>query len=121
MQSVMDAAGFTEELVMLDETTLPARYTTMDLTALEDYRVYVSGSMGTPEEFSIFQVKSDKEVTPVYEAVQRRVEDLRLSFEDYRPEQMPKIENAVLLEKSNYVMLAICENADDVRAILEKL
>ena len=101
------AGGQMHGLVALDENTILRRYPTLDLTKVESYEVYVSGSMGTAEELGLFKAKSSGDLKDIRAAVDRRIEDLKLNFEDYRPDEMPKIEDAVIVEKGSYLLFAI--------------
>ena len=121
VDAVFEAAGFSEELVKLEDDVLTNSYVLLDKDKVEEYAVYVSGSMGTPEELAIFKAVDEESVKGIREAVDRRVEDLKLNFEDYRPDEMPKIDNAVIVEKGNYVMLVICPNSEAAKETLEKL
>lgn len=116
---IQKAGGYTEELVELDESTLPASYPKLEMDKVEKYTCRVSGSMATPEEISIFVAKTEDDVASIRAAVDRRVEDQTFNFQDYRPEEMPKLENAVILERGRYVFYAACANPDDVRKVIE--
>ncbi len=120
-QSVMEKGGYTEVLVKQEDSVIGASYTLLDLTQVESYAVYVSGSGATPEEVAIVTAKSDSDVESVRAAIDRRVDDLKFNFQDYHPEEMPKIESAVIVQKGRTVMLAICPESDAVRELLEKL
>lgn len=121
VKSVMDAAGYTEELVELDDSVVTNSYTLLDMGKVEDSSVFVSGSMATPEELAIFKANSEEDAEEILKAVDRRLEDLTLNFEDYRPDEMPKIENAVKKKTGVYVLFAVCPNSDAVREIFDKL
>lgn len=118
-EKTVAAGGFTDELVALTDTTLPASYTTLDLDKVAEYAVHVSGTMGTPEEVAVIRAKSEADLPDVKAAVERRLEDLKLNFEDYRPEEMPKIESAVLITRGDCVLLAVAPDAAAAKAALE--
>ena len=120
-QSALEDAGFSEELARLDESTILRRYPTLDLEKVESYEVYVSGSMGTAEELGLFQAKTSDGLKDIRAAVERRIEALKLNFEDYRPDEMPKIEDAVIVEKGNYLLFAIVPESSAVRELFEGL
>ena len=120
-QSALSDAGFSEELVALDDTTILRRYPTLDLSKVESYAVYVSGSMGTAEELGLFEAKQQEGLKDIRAAVERRIEDLKLNFEDYRPDEIPKIEDAVMIEKGNYLLFAIVPESSAVRELFEGL
>lgn len=120
-QSALSDAGYSEELVALDDSTILRRYPTLDLTKVESYQVYVSGSMGTAEELALFKAKSSDDMQHIRDAVDRRIEDLQISFEDYRPEEMSKIEDAVIVEKGDYLLFAIVPESTAIRGLFEDL
>lgn len=120
-QQAKDAGGYTDELIQLTDETILSSYALLDTQKLESYAVYVSGTMGTPEEVAVLTGKSDEDVAGILAAVQRRVEDLTINFEDYRPDEMPKIQNAVIVEKGRTVLFAICPEHDAVQKVFDKL
>lgn len=120
-QSALSDAGYSEELVALDDSTILRRYPTLDLQKVEGYEVYVSGSMATAEELALFKAKSSGDLQHIREAVERRIEDMQISFEDYRPEEMPKIEDAVIIEKGDYLLFAVVPESTAIRELFEGL
>lgn len=120
-ESAMAAAGFTDDMVRQGDDTILASYVLLDLATVSEYEIYVSGSMGTPEELAIFKAKSTEDAAAVKKAVERRLEDLTLNFTDYRPEEMPKIENAVLEERGNYILFAVCPEHEAVKELISGL
>ena len=42
--------------------------------------------------------------------MKNRINDLKIGFEDYNPDEMYKLENAVVKSSGNYVMMVICKD-----------
>ena len=59
----------------------------------------------------MFQVKESDQMTTVKSLINDRISDLKVRYEDYKPEEMPKIESAIIEEKGNYILpekLSLC-------------
>ena len=77
-----------------------------------DFKVYMSASGATAEELAIFKCDSKESSKQVVKACEKRIENLKDKFADYIPEEMVKIENAVIEEKNGFVMF-ICADSTD--------
>lgn len=118
VKEIFDAAGFTDELMEQDDTVIGNSYPTLDLSKVEKYSVYISATMSTPEEAAVFQAKSKGDLGDIRAAVEKRIADQKASYEDYRPEEMPKLENAVVVEKGTALIYVVCPNYDAVSELL---
>lgn len=108
---------FQDSLTALDADKLSDFYRieAADLTA---FKVYVSGSFSTAEEIAVFQASSQDAVDAIQKAIDTRLEDLKLAFENYAPDEMEKINNPVRVTKGTTVVLVL---ADDTSAVSDKV
>lgn len=93
-------------------------YYRIDAADLSDSKIYVSGSFSTAEEIAVFQASSEQAVDNIKKAIDTRLEDLKLAFESYAPNEMTKINNPVLITKGTMVVLVL---ADDTAAVSDKV
>lgn len=57
------------------------------------------------DEVSVWRVKDEKDAETVKEAAETRVENQKVSFKDYVPAEMPKLEKAVITVNGDTVIL----------------
>lgn len=108
---------FQDSLTALDADMLSDYYRIEDST-LDSAKVYVSGTFSTAEEIAVFQASSQDAVDAIQKAIDTRLEDLKLAFENYAPDEMEKINNPVRVTKGTTVVLVL---ADDTSAVSDKV
>jgi len=60
-------------------------------------------------------------MTTVKSLINDRISDLKVRYEDYKPEEMPKIESAIIEEKGNYIFLVISPDNEKAQEVLDQL
>lgn len=117
-QTLQDDLTFQDSLNQLDDDTMANFYPSVDLSRVEEYAVYISATGSTPEEIALFEVKSQEDAKMVKDAFSERMTDQTISFQDYKPEEMVKIENAVVKTGGNYVFAVVCGDYDKAGDLL---
>lgn len=98
-------------------------YYYIDVNDLEDgqYRIYMSDpATGNADEIAMFKVKDKESVVTIRSLIQDRVDDLKIRYKDYKPEEMKKLEDALILDKGNYVFLVVCSDNSKAKSIINK-
>lgn len=114
------AAEFREEMQELDEDVIAIIYSSLDLNAVEKFKVFVNSTGGKADELALFEAKSVEKAEEVYNAVKERIDDLKFSFDGYVPEELKHIDNAVLKKEGKYVLFVISEKFENVNEIFTK-
>ena len=97
-------------------------YYYIDPATLEDYAIYMADyATGNADEIAMFQVKESDQMTTVKSLINDRISDLKVRYEDYKPEEMPKIESAIIEEKGNYIFLVISPDNEKAQEVLDQL
>ena len=115
--AIYSTQTFQDTLNAIDADMLGDYYRT-DAADLTDSKVYVSGSFSTAEEIAVFQASSSDAVENIKKAIDTRLEDLKLAFENYVPGEMTKINDPVLITKGTTVVLVL---ADDTAAVSDQV
>ena len=115
--AIYSTQTFQDTLNAIDADKL-GNYYRIDAADLTDSKVYVSGSFSTAEEIAVFQASSSDAVENIKKAIDTRLEDLKLAFENYVPGEMTKINDPVLITKGTTVVLVL---ADDTAAVSDQL
>ncbi|BCJ95963.1 hypothetical protein acsn021_35320 [Anaerocolumna cellulosilytica] len=103
---------YEDELSEIDLDTAKNIYE-VEEAEITDYSIYVS-SGATAEEIAVIGCKDSNSVKIVEEAFETRVENQKTSFQDYVPEELKKLDKAVIIKKGNYVVFSVSN--DDTKA-----
>ena len=109
--------SFQDQLTSLDQDAALKLY---DLTAddVQAVALYV-GTGATAEEISVWQGKDANAAKNIPNAVNTRIENQKESFVDYNPEEMPKLENPIVVAKGNYVVLCLSGDNDNAKKVID--
>ncbi len=119
-QALMDGLTFQDEMKENDISIVNNFYPTVDASTLAGFKMYKGASGGTAEEIAVFEAKDAEGVAAIEEAVQMRLEDLMFQFEDYVPEEVKKINDAVTETKGKIVVLVVADDADAAQKIVDE-
>lgn len=103
---ISDSVEFTELIALTDDNIGP-RYYGIDLEAIEEYEVLVCSSGALADEVAVFKMKDKEDVEDMLDVVRERKQELYDRFVDYVPEEINKINNAVIGSKGNYVYFVV--------------
>ena len=108
--------AFTTALTQIDQATACALYG-IDEATVTASAVYASPS--SAEELAIFTLDSDEAAQAAQTALGYRVEDRLEELEDYMPEEMDKLKDAVIEKRGSSVLLVIASDYGPVSEFLE--
>lgn len=96
-------------------------YTFYDIseTDVEEVASIKSGNGANADEVTVIKAATGK-IDVVKKALEDRIGLISSLFEEYNPEDKPKIDNATVVVNGNYAFVAVCENSDDVKKIFEE-
>lgn len=105
-QTLLATSGlFSESLTQVDKPTACMLYG-IDEDLVADCAVYASTG-ATAEELAIFTLSSQDDVETVSTALGYRVEDRIEGLRDYLPDEVSKLENAVIKTRGASVLLVV--------------
>ena len=119
--TLLESGAFSEELESLDCDTAWALYRLEDAglerEQLTDGQVYYS-SGATCEELSILLFADADAAQTARDALQSYLEGQIQENRDYRPGEIPKLEEALLLQRENTLLLAVCADYAPIQKAL---
>ncbi|MGN0664812.1 MAG: DUF4358 domain-containing protein [Negativibacillus sp.] len=117
---LIENIDFGSNMAEMSEIAAENFYFIYDTDILEDYVIYMDESNSTPNEIALFRLAKESDRTTVETIVKNRINDLKIGFEDYNPDEMYKLENAVVKAKGKYVMMVISSDNSKASDILNK-
>ena len=114
-----DLAGkitYQEELAELDIDTA-AMFINLSDVNITDYVIY-ENSGATAEEVIVLECASADDAAKALAAFKTRVADQKESFENYVPEELTKLDAAVLATSDKYAVLSVSGDPDTAKSII---
>lgn len=108
-------AIFFDELTLTDKKTAEKLYDIKD--ALNSY-VYIS-SGATAEEIAVFEFEEESNAKQAVEKAVARISAQKDSFESYIPEEVKKLDNAIIKQSGRYLIVCVSDG-DEAESILSK-
>ena len=84
---------------------------------IKECYVYES-SRATAEEIAVFVCENSEEAQKMQEVLETRVADQKESYEDYVPEELVKLDKAVIEIQGNYAVLVVTNDDTKAKEIL---
>lgn len=106
---------FSDELTLADDKTAKTLY---DISDTVSSYVYIS-SGATAEEIAVFEFKDESDAKQAVEKAEARINAQKDSFESYIPEEIKKLDNAIIKQSSCYLVVCISDG-DEAEKIISK-
>ena len=77
------------------------------------------GSGGTAEEIVVLECATDDDAKKAEQVLKMRVDEQIESFTDYVPEELTKLNDAVIKVSGKYAVLSVSDSPDEARKIID--
>lgn len=114
-KQMQEEIAFDDELNLLSTDMIPALYGIDN--AVEAY-VYM-GSQATAEEIALFKFANAEDASAGKATLEDHLEKQKQDYANYIPEEVARIEKAVLRQEGNYVLLCVSYD-EGVNDIIDK-
>ena len=118
-QSLLDSGAFSDALEEVG-TSVAATLYGVDEADIADGAVYMSLSAGA-EEIAVLVLSDADAAAAAMEGLEAHVADQRAALESYQPDEVSKLDGAILQQKGNSVLLAVCADPAAAKAVLAEL
>ncbi len=109
---------FKDQLATLNNTMAFTRVYMLDEESIEDAAFYTNSS-STAEEIAVVKVKSSDYIDTVKAAYEKRIADQKDACKDYLPDEIPKLDSAVIYTNGNYAVLCISNDNSKAKEIIK--
>lgn len=106
------------EMVLVNESKIDNYYPILDTSKLSDVKIYIEGARANADQFAVFKVNEASDIEMVKAAIKDHSDTTLESVKSYKPEEKPRIENALLITKGNYVFYAISEDNAQIEKVI---
>lgn len=108
-----DSAGFGEEMYLLDEGIARELYG----LGADASCVAWSGAGATAEELAVFETASAGDAQELLERLWERNESRIADYGAYLPDEVPKLENSLILAEGRFVLLCTAQDSSGARQL----
>ena len=116
-QALLDSGAFSDALDTVDQDT--ALYG-IDADTITGSAVYTSLSAGA-EEIAVLVLTDEDAAAAALDGLEARVADQKAVLESYQPDEVSKLDSAIVEQRGNSVLLAVAADAEKARAALDGL
>ena len=117
-QALLDSGAFSDALDTVDQDTAAALYG-IDADTITGSAVYTSLSAG--EEIAVLVLTDEDAAAAALDGLEARVADQKAVLESYQPDEVSKLDSAIVEQRGNSVLLAVAADAEKARAALDGL
>ena len=114
---LLNAVTFSE-MVSVKLDTVNDRFGIEEADVVE-VSAYICGSGASPDEFGIFRAKDADAARRIEEALTKRIERQRKTFQDYTPGEMYKFDGSFVDIRGDVVIYAICADNSKAKELLK--
>ncbi len=112
-----DEGSFKDQLAELDTEVGVEKLYGLNAEDVESAAFYTNTN-ATAEEIAVIKVSSEDKLQAVIDAFNQRVADQKEACENYLPDEMPKLEAAVIKSSGCYAVLCVSEDSDQAESII---
>ena len=116
--AAVEKVDFGDDLLSVPSDML-SDYYFLPKDKVSESAVYVSGTGATASELAVFKCKDADAAKEVKTAVETRISEQIASYENYRPDEKFRLENAFVAVNGNYVVFAVSNDNQAVEKLLE--
>ena len=110
---------FGDELILLSDN-IASDYYDLSFAGLEQYAIYVSSTSATASELAVFKCKDNTALNAAKLAVETRIADQVSNYENYRPDEKFRLENALVEAKDNYLLFAVSNDNSAIQKLFNE-
>ena len=115
---LINAQIFEDDLSQIDRENIIKKYN-FNNEKIKDIVSFV-GTGATSEEILIIELLDLKDINETKEIIQSKIEERKIDFQNYLPNEVYKLENYNLESKGKYIVLCISNNYNKTSEIINK-
>ena len=108
VDTILASSVFTDDLQQVDAELVYGLYG-LSADAVTDCTAYMSTG-ASAEEIVLFTAADESGVEAIQSACDWRVEDQTFGYKDYKPTEVPKLENAIVEVRGNTVLFVVAND-----------
>ena len=115
-QEISQSEYFSEDFFKVESNIISQMY------GLETEDVKIVGytsSGGLADELTIFEATNEEDAKAIYDLAKEHVADSKEGYQSYKPDEVFKLEHAILIEQGKYVIVCVNGSYDEVETLIK--
>ena len=117
-KDIMDSDAFTDVISDIDDKYVALMRYDIKSDDVVKFTVGVS-SFATPEEYAIFEAKDEQAAKRIFDCISNLIEMQKEAYGSYGPDQVPKLEKAIIKIDGVYVIYICADNYSTAKSVLD--
>jgi len=117
-QDLKDNITYQDDLMLMDTDTASMFLNLSDIDIVNS-AIY-EGSGATAEEIVVLECSSAEEAAKAESMLKDRVNEQKESYADYAPDEVKKLDAAIISVNGNYACLSVSDDSDSAKKIISK-
>ena len=101
------------------DTSSSADFMFSDLPQNAEIKMYTCESGSHPDELIMMKAAKEEDVQALETAAKTHLTELTAQLRDYNPQEVPRVENAVVCTNGLYVFVCVTDDVETAKAILK--
>lgn len=119
-QALLDSDAFSEPLDEMDADIACGALYRIDAQSVTGCAVYTSLTAGA-EELAVLTLSDEEAAKTALSALEQRVADQKEALRSYQPEEVAKLDQAIVKQQGNSVLLVVAADQKAAQAVLDTL
>ncbi|NLO48432.1 MAG: DUF4358 domain-containing protein [Clostridiales bacterium] len=115
---ILASGAFLEQLTEVEPDIGYSFYQIADSDCKQAFFFFSSGA--TAEELALFEASDAQAAARIRAAAEKRIENQKKAFESYVPAEVPKLEQAVVYTRGNYVIVFTASDYNAAKTVQDK-
>ncbi len=108
---------FSEEMVQLGENSVSNIFSFLDDSP---WKICYAGISGvTADELLVAEAPSEEKLNEYYSKIESYIENRISQFSGYAPEEVPKLESALLIKDGMYIIYIACADTNKAQQVID--
>ena len=118
-ESVLSSVEYDDELISLSDK-VAGNYYDLEIDGLEGYVIFVSSTSATTNELAVFHCADSSALEATKSAVEARMKDQREAYENYIPDELLRLDNALVKTSGNYLLFSVSDDNETVEKLFDE-
>lgn len=118
-ESVLSSVEYDDELISLSDK-VAGNYYDLEIDGLEGYVIFVSSTSATTNELAVFHCADSSALEAAKSAVEARMKDQREAYENYIPDELLRLDNALVKTSGNYLLFSVSDDNETVEKLFDE-
>lgn len=119
-KALQESSAFSEPLVSMEKEQVCGPLYEIRAESVKDYAVFTTPTAGA-EEIAILTLSDEASAQAALAALQQRVSDQKEALASYQPDEVEKLDHAILEQRGNSVLLVVSNDQTAAKKVLDNL